>query len=574
MNNSTELARIAIQEFLAVGVRDVVISPGSRSTPLALQLAALERSGNLTLHVRFDERSAAFLALGISKSTGVLVPVVCTSGTAVANLMPAVVEAAYSGVPLVTVTADRPERLRNVGANQTIDQVGIFGHQVLASIDVTATGGSFESQRKRIAQILQTAVGNVVGDAGPIQINLAFDTPLVPGDVLPLVASPGAVDFPARTYSLREPIDFVMADLGIDRLPERGVIVCGDVPNPEVAQQAKALAAGCGWPIICEPSGNTLDAPSAIPHASVLLADRSFRGSHIPELVLTIGRFGISRPTVEFVQSANHHVAIRIGGKDRPDPCRTAGLVLEAVPRVPEVPIAADTSPWLAEWLSASTEISARHDLTITEDEEEMGDVTGASDAREVWRCANESDYVFPAASRTVRYFEALATTRPDVPWVLGNRGASGIDGLVSTAWGAAIGHERTSGGRTIAVLGDLAFLHDQNGLLAPAAEPRPPLTVVVVANDGGGIFSSLEQAGAEFEQDFERVFGTPHGLDIEVVARASGVPTIVARTRSELREALMDESARLRVVVIKTDRRVEQRQWESLLHPADGSKD
>ena len=244
MNNSTELARIAIQEFLAVGVRDVVISPGSRSTPLALQLAALERSGNLTLHVRFDERSAAFLALGISKSTGVLVPVVCTSGTAVANLMPAVVEPAYSGVPLVTVTADRPERLRNVGANQTIDQVGIFGHQVLASIDVTATGGSFESQRKRIAQILQTAVGNVVGDAGPIQINLAFDTPLVPGDVLPLVASPGAVDFPARTYGLREPIDFVMADLGIDRLPERGVIVCGDVPNPEVAQQAKALAAG------------------------------------------------------------------------------------------------------------------------------------------------------------------------------------------------------------------------------------------------------------------------------------------------------------------------------------------
>lgn len=539
MNPSTALARLVVDQLIVGGVTDFVISPGSRSAPLAMELARRELAGELRLHVRIDERSAGFLALGMAKESWRPVPVICTSGTAVANLSPAVVEASYAGIALVVITADRPAELRNVGSNQTIDQVGFFGNKVQRAIDLgplSEQTGSVAAAREQIARSLHLS--------GPVHVNLGFREPLTPED------GDWIEDLSSATQSkstdkgpLREPLNYVLADIGIDGVPPRAVLLVGDVPTPEISRQIVELAQACDWPIVSEPSGNVLQTKLVVPAASLLLENSKFIEDNRPELLISVGRFGLSRSVVSLVRDSPRHIAIHVGGRDRPDPLRTAEAVLSAVPLPPDPQVESD-GEWAHNWIEPGANA---HSAVLAAADSDT--IWGLSVAHTVWQSCSGNDLLFVASSRPVRDIELLLAHRDNAPRVIGNRGVSGIDGLVSTAWGAALAH----GGRTVALLGDLAFLHDHNGLIAPISEPRPDLTIVVSDNNGGGIFAGLEQGAPEYADVFERVFGTAHDQDLAAIAAAAGIDAIRITDLEQLRSELASPGDGVRVLVVPT---------------------
>lgn len=591
MNPSTAMARVLVDELVAGGVTEVVLAPGSRSAALALALAEADALGDLRLHVRIDERSAGFLALGLAKVEREPVAVVVTSGTAVANLMPALVEASYAGVPLIVITADRPAELRDTGANQTIDQVRIFGGLVRWSHEV-AVAEQREGQVRYWRSVVSRAISVCTepGQPGPVHLNVAFREPLVPdGDetwveplgLAPLGSDPGErlpVAADARlAMAAAQPLDEVLGlvagpDSDVERLvPTRGVVVVGDVYDVEISDAAIALAEACGWPLLSEPSGNARSGDTALAHGPLLLADPAFAATHAPEIVVCVGSPGLSRSVLRMIRDAP--LVVVADDRDavhRPDPTRNATLFVSVVPEPPSVYDAYDDA-WLDSWLAAD----ARAGAAVSKRLDDAAGLTGPDVARTLWDVLDESALLLVAASWPVRHLESFARVREseEAPYVLGNRGASGIDGLVSTAWGAALAHQATrtavsvdeagaaevvsvTGGTTYALLGDLAFLHDHNGLVVGDDEPRPDLVIVVVDNDGGGIFGQLEQAGTEH---FERVFGTPLGLDLAAVAKAAAVDHVavvedVTSLVSALDEATVAGS--VRVVIAKVGNR------------------
>ena len=570
-NPSTATAKVLVASLVECGVTDVVLAPGSRSAALALALADAEANGDLVLHVRFDERSAGFLALGLAKRFRRPVPVVVTSGTAVAELLPSMVEASYSGVPLVAITADRPSELRGTGANQTIEQVGVFGTAPRMTVDLPAP----EAVTARGLALVQSSVARTLAaamdpfDGGPIQLNVAFREPIVPGAddgvdpvLVAALESPALVRDERLTAAMVLPVDESLAQFG--PLAQRGAIVVGDVVDDESREAATSLADACGWPLIVEPSGlPSVDSDTLIAHASLLLADPHFREGHQPDLVITVGRIGLSRGVMALVGSAPTHVVVDPRPADRwADPLRTAALVLGAVPEPPTEFV--HDPKWLSSWRQAAD--TAEDVVSAILDDEDR--FTGPTVARLVMAAAEPAGVVLVAASWPVRHVEAYALPRDEMPLVVGNRGASGIDGLISTAWGVATAHQRDARANDphaaspgYALLGDLAFLYDVNGLLAGAGESRPDLVIVVIDNDGGGIFSSLEQSAPRFEQSFDRVFGSPHGRDLVAVAEAHGTPARRVSTSRELLEA-MDEAVAaggVRVIVAATGSRANE---------------
>lgn len=584
MNESTETARCLVAELLHQGVTEAVLAPGSRSAPLAFALLAAADAGRVRLHVRLDERDAGFLALGLAKLSGAPVVVACTSGTAVANLSPAVVEASFSAVPLVVVTADRPLESRGVGSPQTIDQVDFFGRDVRFSADLSSERGAafeptgltdeFEHRiRGTVAHAIGAAVGRDNGRVGPVHVNVGFRLPLVPppaqyaqpAEAVPATgpgrAGPAVGVGPARQR--RQPLlGCGTADIGevladeFARVPTRGVIVAGDLPQTTLrgAQQWLAeLAGACGWPIVAEPSANLAGAPTALRHGVLVLGAPGFLERHRPDLVLSAGLWGLSRPTLGLLRAAHHHLVLDLPGVGRQvcDPTRTAQRVLEAIPLPPPHPVA-DPS-WLAAWRSAEAAVAA-----ALAAEPEAG-FTGITAACLTAAAVPAGGLLVTAPSWPVRHLEAFAQLDPTVR-VVGNRGANGIDGLVSTAWGAAVSHQASGGGPAFALLGDLAFLHDHNGLLVGRGETVPELTIVVVDNNGGGIFSQLEQGGPAYAGDFERLFGAPHDRDLSAIAGAAGWPTMTVRTAAELTAALAPgSSSGVRVVVAEVAQRADE---------------
>lgn len=592
MNPAAAAANLVLDELCRGGVTDLVLSPGSRSAPLALAAAQFERDGALRLHVRVDERSAGFLALGLARGSGAPVAVVCTSGTAVANLTPAVVEADASDVPLFVLTADRPPELRGVGANQTIDQPGFFGGRVRAAADLEAPSsrpGVGRYWRSTVCQLL-AAAGDAVAP-GPVHLNLPLRAPLVaavapggeldPGELVGREAGlPWTLD--ARLVSVAGlSLAALLEQLGRRPSPTRGVVVVGDVAAGEpYPSESTILAETLNWPLICEPSGNAHDGGTVIGHAALLLADRQFAAAHRPELVVTVGRVGLTRSVDALIRSASVHIAVDPRPARSPlDPLRTADIVVSAVPAPDEA--CRGPEAWIARWIQADDAAEAAVVAEIG-----GAELNGVVVAREVWRAAGAADGLLVVASSwSARQVDGYVQVDAPPPLVLANRGVSGIDGLVSTAWGAASGFQRPGsavdealevleagtsqggGGEgivfagptpAVALLGDLAFLHDLNGLLVPDSEPRPNLTIVVTDNDGGGIFSTLEQAGEEFADEFERVFGTPTGRDLVAVAEAAGFPAVAVSDRAAFRAAL--ESAMtaggVRVVIARVGSR------------------
>jgi 2-succinyl-5-enolpyruvyl-6-hydroxy-3-cyclohexene-1-carboxylate synthase len=545
MNPSTALASVVVDELLRGGVTDAVLAPGSRSTPLALALHEADAAGRLRLHVRTDERSASFLALGLAKASGTPVPVVTTSGTAAANLLPAALEADASGISLILLTADRPPELRGTGANQTVDQVKLFGAAVRSYVDLgppEERAGQTGYWRSLVARVLADARGTLTRDPGPVHVNIALRDPLVPDEDR---------TWPEPLGGRQDDGPWTRVDAAVTvapnvHLPARTLVVVGDA-EPEQGRAALRLAQERGWPVISEPSGNARSGANVITAGAWLLADPDFVTRALPDLVLVVGRPTLSRSVLALLRDPRVEVDVVAGGARWPDPTRTAGRVLPALP-APDGHHEPD-EVWLGTWLGAEVVGRAAIDEVVTEHP-----FSEARLARDLFAAIPSDALLYLGSSMPVRDVFCTAAARDGVT-VLSNRGVAGIDGTVSSAVGAALAWQRAGGGRAFALVGDLTFLHDSNGLVLGPDDARPDLTFVVVNNDGGAIFSLLEQGGPEHESAFERVFGTPHGVDLAALCAATATPFTRASSVGDALTAALDPRAGMQVVEVRTDR-------------------
>lgn len=516
--NATACATI-VDEWVRCGVRQVVIAPGSRSTPMALALAARDE---LSIHVVHDERVAAFVALGLGLD-GVPAVLLCTSGTAAANFHPAVVEAGLSDVPMIVATADRPPELRGVGAPQTIDQIELYGRSVRWFHDAPPPDTVDRASWRPMAQrVFSTA------EAGPVHLNLPFREPLVgetadiPEPIGPPLPVPRAV---ATSGPVPAELDH-----------QRGVIVVGGRHRVD-ADRIESFAARTGWPVLADPLSGCRSIPQAITAYDALLRHERFATDHAPQLVVRFGRPPASKVLSQWIVRSGAPV-LQVGGPGVIDPDHNVVRQC-SVDDLASLTGAIDT-PWMARWRRANERAEAALAAAL----HEPVALTEPLVARTIvdWLPADAELVV--ASSMPVR----------DVEWFGGpaarahsNRGANGIDGVLSTALGRAL-----AGKPTVALLGDIAFVHDSNALVAIRGRSAD-LRVVVVDNGGGGIFSFLPQATALPNERFEQLFGTPHGTDVEAIARAHGVPARTVSTADELRAALAEPGPSLTRIV--TDR-------------------
>jgi 2-succinyl-5-enolpyruvyl-6-hydroxy-3-cyclohexene-1-carboxylate synthase len=570
VNPSTAFATVLVDELVRCGLREAVIAPGSRSAPLAMALhaAATDRAGGgLRLHVRVDERSAGFLALGLAKAGGAPVAVVCTSGTAAAHFHAAVIEADEAAVPLIVLTADRPPELRGTGANQTIDQIKLYGSAVRWFCEAGVPEdrpGQVGYWRSLASRAWSASAGNGVASAGPVHLNLPLREPLVPdradsGWHEPLEGRPGGA--PWTRVASAGPVPPGGTPGGWPALDldwtERGVVVCGDgTADPQALAE---LAAAAGWPLLAEPSSGARHGAAALGCYQYLLDSADFLAAHRPDLIISAGRPGLSRGQLALLRGglagtgtgtgAVRHVVIGQPGGRWSDPARSATDVAGGV-RLAGSPPAAGSGPgrsgWLESWLAANAAAQAAADVVLTGD----GGLSEPLLARELAAALPAGALLWVASSMPARDLDRQMAPRAGLR-VLASRGASGIDGLVSSAVGAALAHQAAGGGTAVAVLGDLALLHDAPGLMLGPLEPRPDLCLIVVNNDGGGIFSGLEQAA--FPDSFERVFGTPHGTDFSQLAGAAGLPYARIGDAAGLADAVAGRGFRL--VEVRTDR-------------------
>lgn len=538
MNPSAALARVLVDELVRGGLREAVLAPGSRSAPLAFALAAADAAGRLRLHVRVDERTAGFLALGMAKAARRPVAVLTTSGTAVANLHPAVLEASHAGVPLVVLTADRPAHLRGTGANQTTDQVRIFGAAPRFFADVIPPArdiGQVGAWRSMAARAVLAATGGSTRQPGPVHLNLQLSEPLVPDDdadwMEPLDGRPGG-----RAWTVAEPSPAAPpTQLTVDSAT---VVVAGDDAGPP----ARLLSQAAGWPLLAEPTSGARTGPNAL-RCYRLLLDGAL--AERIERVVVFGHPTLSRPVTRLLARGDVEVvAVAPTAAGWTDPGHTVSRVLSAV----TVDRPADLR-WLADWQSADRRVSAAVDETVRPDAGSPLEV-----AAEVAAAVPPAGLLVVGSSNPIRDLDLMAPPYPvgERRKILANRGLSGIDGTVSTAIGAALARESS---RAIAYLGDLTFLHDANGLLIGPDEPRPDLTIVVANDNGGSIFATLEQGAPQYQESFERTFGTPHGADLEALCAATCTPFERVDDRAHLRAALDRPAGGITVVECPIDR-------------------
>jgi 2-succinyl-5-enolpyruvyl-6-hydroxy-3-cyclohexene-1-carboxylate synthase len=522
---SSTVAAAVVEAMRRGGLTDVVLSPGSRSAPLAFVVLDAAAAGELRLHVRIDERTAGFLALGLAKGSHRPVAVVTTSGSAVVHLHPALLEAIHVGEPVIVISADRPAPLRGTGANQTTYQVGLFGPRVpctdVAPGDVHAAVAAIQAALRR---------------PGPSHVNLQFAEPLVPDqEVAPEAAEQGTASEPAQRRNGSEPPG--------ETLPAGPltVLVAGDGAGPP----ARLLAERANWPLLAEPTSGARTGSNALRTYRLLLAGDRLAG-RIERVVVT-GHPTLSRSVTRLISRSDIEVVSVPGPGGVPtDPGRVARRH-DSLPTVAE-PAAPD---WLAEWRRLDEQLSFEVDDLV-----QRSGVAGVplSVAAEVAAGVPPGGLLFAGSSSPVRDLDVMATPYPagQRRLVIGNRGLSGIDGSVSTAVGAALG--RTSP-RAIGYLGDLTFLHDANGLVIGRDEPRPDLTLVVANDDGGALFAALEQGDARFAASFERIFGTPHGVSLRQLCSATGTTYEGVEHPEQLRDRLTEQPAGIRVLEVPVSR-------------------
>ena len=536
-----------LEEFVRLGIRDVVLSPGSRSQALALVAAEFERLGLIRLRVRIDERVSGFLALGLAVETRMPALVICTSGTAVANLHPAVLEAHHSGVPMIVISADRPEALRGVGSNQTTEQPGIFGSAVRKSWDIAAPTGAPGEADAAVALAREAWADQ----SGPVHLNLSFAEPL---------SSP-------FSYTVPEPVEgsgqVTVADTlphfdslndrvtpfdksndrarGLELWQTPGTVV---VAGAGAGERAEEVARELGAPLIAEIASGAHFGPNLIVAYRALLNTANF-GDRVAR-VIVFGHPTLSREIPALIQRDGvETIVVRGPSADDYNPGHRVGTFTDAVQIVGEP---ADRA-WLGRWVSASRGLIGPDDATPPDITADAGafakaelaavraPVTRRALVEAMWRATWPHDRLVLGASRLIREADQSLTGKK-VP-VHSNRGLAGIDGTIATSIGIALASQADGArGTTRALIGDLTFLHDVGSLLFGTGEPRPRLQLVVGNDDGGTIFSGLEVA-SQSGSTFDRVLLTPQAASLEQIARAYGWEYIRVETRGQLDQAL-----------------------------------
>ncbi len=482
----------------------------------------------MRLHVRFDERSAGFLALGLARAAGVPVAVVTTSGTAVGNLLPAVMEAHHADVPLIVLSADRPAAQVGFGSNQTTDQSRLFEPFVRwsARVSSAAPAASWTAQAAR-AWLLAAGVGS--RHPGPVHLNVELAEPLVGEAADPVVR-------PVR-QSAPGPAEAVHLAAG-----PRTLLICGDAP-PALGRAVAEMARVAGLPMVAEPSSNA--------RAAALRTGRLLLGGPLAERVERVVVFGhptLSRPVNQLLARADVELVVVSATADWIDPGWRAAQV------APAVHLAPGGAGWLSEWTSADERVSAALDELLGGQQV----LTGPAVALAVAAAAGDGMLVL-GNSQPIRDADLALLGAQSV---YANRGLAGIDGTVSTAVGIAL-----AAAEPVTLLcGDLTFLHDANGLARGLGESRPDLRIVVADDDGGSIFATLEYGDERYAQSFERVFATPSGVDVALLAEAHGVAVTVVATEAALAAALAQPIAGVEVVVVSVDR-AQRRQLDSAIN-------
>jgi len=532
---SVQTAELVVQQLVNTGVEFVALAPGSRNGPISLALVAAEKQGLLSVHVRIDERSAAFLALGAAIRTGKPTAVLTTSGTAVANVFPAIVEAKYAGIPFIVLTADRPASVQGTGANQVIVQREIFGNYVSRSIEIASdsltieTTSAREAIRDRINSVLSAATRN----RSPVHLNIGLAEPLVP-----------VSDFVfEHKKNLQNETVITPENISTEFLTRKGLIVAGGT-NIEFLNYAQQLGEALDWPVIVEPPHIGVGA-GMVSHPSTLLSLNSTNLK--PEVVLTVGRVGLSRQVNELVKKGSVIISCAVPSivTNSPAKQRISGLF--------RIPAKQNNKAWKQVWDAAG---KAAHQI-VQKVLNENKEISALHVIDSLMKNLPSNSHLHLASSLTARDFELLNSPELNSPFSLGqvsvsmNRGVNGIDGVAATAMGTALSAKTP----TYAVLGDIAALHDLSSFAIPSLEAKPDITFVITDNNGGAIFSLLEQSEVK---DFERVFGTPTDVNLLEVFKSLGAEVKLVSKISELEQNLGLPKG-IKVIVVKINSRTNE---------------
>ena len=528
-----------VDEWLACGVRHAVVSPGSRSTPMALAIA---NRTELQVHIFHDERSGAFAALGIGKASGVPAILLCTSGTAAVEFHPAVVEAHHAEVPVLVCTADRPPELQAVGAPQTIDQQNLYGVAVRKFINAEVAD---DAQAGSWRDLAQTAFVSAVGQRqGPVHLNLQFREPLV-GEATELPqrnSAHSSISKPVPSVSPRQ-----LKKLRKLLSSSQGLIVAG--PENYLADSVIQLAESLGWPVLADPRSKVrVEHRLVIAAADAMLRDNKFAKLHTPEVVLRFGTPPASKVVNTWLANSGATQVVLTTTPTLVDPDRKCTLHMQC-----EIDaICSDlieslepqaTTKWSSSWTQAEELAQVAINTALTNELK----ISEPAIARTIYASMPSNSHLVVSSSMPIRDIEWYGAPRSGLT-VHANRGVNGIDGVVSTAIGVALATKAT----TALLIGDIALLHDTNGLLN-LGNRKIDLRIIVLDNRGGGIFSFLPQASALSTDTFEKVFGTPHDVDIEMLAKSHRIESETVENLDQLTEAISQRGPYLIRVV--TDR-------------------
>ncbi|GGJ59358.1 2-succinyl-5-enolpyruvyl-6-hydroxy-3-cyclohexene-1-carboxylate synthase [Glutamicibacter ardleyensis] len=530
-----DTARQVLAGLIVAGVREIVLSPGSRSAPLAYAAAEAEATGVLRIHVRIDERSAGFLALGLSQGSQTPVALIATSGTAIGELLPAIMEANHTATPLLVLSADRPDELLGTGASQSTDQKQLFGTHVRTVLNVPA--GADPSQA--LTEALSALAGSATRPGGPVQLNLQFRDPLTPGPT-DTVANQRWTELDAALWQQSaQPVNWSVPE-GLEE--RRTVVVAGH----DTGGEAQAFARQLGLPLFAEPSSNARFSAHAIGHYRPLLAV----GAAQIERVVLFGRPTLSRPVGRLLADPAVTTAI---WQPTPVSWYEPGRRRERIISTPtELLSFAGKAP--EHWLRSWQELDAQA-LAVCEELYGSEQLTGPSVAQTVWSTVNGP--LLLGSSNIIRDFDLCAAPAAAASGqVFANRGLAGIDGTISTGLGLAL----ATGKPTVSIMGDITFLHDASAMLWTPGEPAPDLDVVVYNDGGGAIFSTLEHGqvaeSGRYGQAVERLFATPQNVQLQPLAIAYGWDYQQASTQAELRQVLRaPKPGKLRLIEITADR-------------------
>jgi 2-succinyl-5-enolpyruvyl-6-hydroxy-3-cyclohexene-1-carboxylate synthase len=549
-------------ELAAAGVEHVCACPGSRSTPLAIALA---REAGIKLWMHLDERSAAYFGLGLARTLREPVGLLATSGTAAANFLPALAEATLARVPLVVLTADRPHELRDNGAAQTIDQLGLYGHHAKWFFDLPETDGT-QAQLQLLATLAARAVSTATAEPpGPVHLNWPFRDPLTPAATAIRAAGQVRVRHP-QLAPTRELIDD-LAHL-LEARP-RGLIVVGPHDDPSLAQPLTRLAAQLGYPILADGLSNVRhgshDRTLVVDTFDAFLRDAATATQLEPEVVLRIGAIATSKPLLQYLDACTsaRHIVLDPGGWR--DPSSQATDLLHVDPTLLCESLADALTPepdtkWTATWLALNAATRRAIDTYFAQETDELSEGKVFAMLGDLLPAGA---IVYAGNSMPVRDLDSFLAQSDTPLRCLSNRGANGIDGVVSSALGASAAASRP----VVLVIGDVSLYHDLNGLLA-ARQHALDLLVVLVNNDGGGIFSFLPQADSDSVADeFELLFGTPHGLDFRPFVEGFGGRFRRVTDWNAFATAISDglERGGLQVVEVPTERRRNVQQHRAL---------